>query len=98
MAKELDIAMTFETKPSDTITKSCEDGGCYKSFPVTTAKVSGSWYQETPEGGGRTLCPRCFRRFEFPRWPSRTTRLSLGAEMTGGFCRSASESVAVNRE
>jgi hypothetical protein len=60
MAKELDVAMTFETKPSDTISKACEDGGYYKSFLVTTAKVSDSWYKETPEGVPNMKIPPAF--------------------------------------
>jgi len=60
MAKELDIAMTFETKPSGTISKSCEDGGYYKSFLATTAKVSASWYEDTPEGVPNMKIPPAF--------------------------------------
>jgi hypothetical protein len=59
MAKELDIVMTFETKPSNTVTKSCEDGYC-KSFLATTAKVSSSWYRETPEGVPKMKIPPAF--------------------------------------
>lgn len=50
MAKELDIPMTFETKPSRYRSKPCEEGGDQKSSLVTTATVAASWYKETPEG------------------------------------------------
>lgn len=60
MAQQLDIAMTFETKPSTLMSKSCDDDGSYKSFLVTTAKVSESWYRETPEGVPNMKIPPAF--------------------------------------
>lgn len=60
MAKELGIAMTFETKPSSYQSKPCEAGGEYKSFFVTTAKVTDSWYRETPEGVPDMKIPPAF--------------------------------------
>jgi hypothetical protein len=50
MAKELRIAMTFETKPSDWQSKGCDAGGSYKSFLVTRATVGESWFTSGSEG------------------------------------------------
>ena len=50
MAKELGIAMTFETKPSEWQAKGCNAGGEYKSFLVTGGKAGPSWFKSGPEG------------------------------------------------
>ena len=60
MAKELNIPMTFETKPSATLSTDCRVGGSYKTFLVTTAKVGESWYKETPEGMPNMEIPPAF--------------------------------------
>ena len=61
MARELDIPMTFETRPGNQGPKSCEAGGFDKSMLVTKGKAANdSWYRETSEGIQNMQIPPAF--------------------------------------
>jgi hypothetical protein len=50
LAAELDIEMTFKTRPAPVHEKSCEEGGSQRSTTLTEATIGSSWYRAGPEG------------------------------------------------